>query len=112
MSVLFAIWFYRLNCNGGNSPVIPQGCGYMTQWLLFDNGDFSTLLYGLYLVYLGTAILALGWLFRKAEKNGENMDFHSRVEKLNEGLAEERGKEIQWHARTDIRHTREDEDPP
>src|ERR1022692_1254002 len=66
--VLFFIWLNQLLCNEGNSPILSRGCGYVPQEMLFGEAitGWPTLLFGLYLIYLGGAILVLGWLCRDA----------------------------------------------
>jgi hypothetical protein len=66
--VLFLILLNQILCNEGNSPIPPPGqsCGgYIPQVVLFEGSSYPTLLFGLYLIYLGAAILVLGWWFQR-----------------------------------------------
>ena len=69
--VLVGIGIDQSDCQGGLSPVPPQGCGYVPQLVLFNRGtsnSFPTLLWGLYLAYTGTLILAIIWLSKRTQR--------------------------------------------
>ena len=69
--VLFFIWLNQSDCKGGLSPIPTQGCGYVPQLVLFGSGitGYPTLLFGLYLIYLGAALLVLAWLLRATRRD-------------------------------------------
>ena len=67
-SVLLEIPFTQSICEGGGSPQPAQGCGYIPQLVLFVWGDYTALVYGLYLIYAGSALLVLRWLVQMRPK--------------------------------------------
>ena len=61
-AVLFEVNLNQTDCEGGLSPVPTQGCGYVPQLVLFVWGEYPGLVDGLYLIYLGCAVLVVRWL--------------------------------------------------
>jgi hypothetical protein len=61
-SILFEIPLTQNLCEGGLSPVPAQGCGYIPQLVLFVWGYYPALVYGLYSIYAGCAVLLVRWL--------------------------------------------------
>jgi hypothetical protein len=64
-SVVWTILFTQSLCQGGSSPQPVQGCGYVPQLVMFNwgpNNQFPILVDGIYLVYVGLALLALDYM--------------------------------------------------